>query len=63
MDSVARRAAPVGPKRDFVGYGPKPPNVRWPDGSVVAVSLVINYEEGAEYSLLDGDPINDSWGE
>ena len=27
------------------------------------MSLVINYEEGAEYSLLDGDPINDTWGE
>jgi peptidoglycan/xylan/chitin deacetylase (PgdA/CDA1 family) len=63
MDIVARRAAPVGPKRDFVGYGSNPPNVRWPDGSAVAVSVVINYEEGAEYSLLDGDPINDSWGE
>ena len=44
-----------GPPRDFVGYGRNPPKVRWPDGSAVAVNLVLNYEEGAEYSLLDGD--------
>jgi peptidoglycan/xylan/chitin deacetylase (PgdA/CDA1 family) len=53
----------AGPPRDFVGYGRTPPDVRWPDGSAIAVNLVLNYEEGAEYSLLDGDPINDTWGE
>lgn len=63
MNSVVHKASLVGPKRDFVGYGRNPPNVRWPGGSAVAVNLVINYEEGAEYSLLDGDPINDTWGE
>ena len=52
-----------GPPRDFVGYGAHPPKVIWPDGSAVAVNLVLNYEEGAEYSLLDGDPFNDTWGE
>jgi len=52
-----------GPPRDFVGYGRHPPKVVWPDGSAVAVNLVLNYEEGAEYSLLDGDPFNDTWGE
>lgn len=36
---------------------------RWPDGSGVAVSVVVNYEEGAEYNLLDGDGVNDTWGE
>lgn len=29
---------------------------------MIAINLVINYEEGAEYNLLD-DGINDSWGE
>lgn len=52
-----------GPERDFVGYGRNAPNVEWPDGSKVVVNLVVNYEEGAEYSLLDGDAHNDSWGE
>ena len=41
--------------RDFVGYGPNPPAVEWPDGARLAVSVVVNYEEGSEYSLLDGD--------
>ncbi len=59
LDPAALTALP----RDFVGYGPVTPDVRWPDGSSVAVNLVVNYEEGAEYSLLDGDPGNDTWGE
>ena len=63
MTVVPHRVPAPGPRRDFVGYGRNPPNVRWPDGSAVAVNIVLNYEEGAEYSLLDGDPINDTWGE
>lgn len=51
------------PPRDFVGYGPTPPRFEWPGGASVVVSLVLNYEEGAEYSLLDGDSRNESWGE
>ena len=43
-------------ERDFVGYGPEPPRVEWPNGARIAVSVVVNYEEGSEYSLLDGDP-------
>ena len=42
-------------ERDFVGYGGKGPRVEWPGGARIAVSLVVNYEEGSEYSLLDGD--------
>ena len=59
LDPKAVTALP----RDFVGYGRHTPDVRWPDGSSVAVSLVLNYEEGAEYSIPDGDATNDSWGE
>ena len=58
LDPAAATTSP----RDFVGYGRRPPDVRWPDGSHVAVNMVLNYEEGAEYSILDGDE-NDSWGE
>ena len=42
-------------QRDFVGYGKNPPQVRWPNDAKIAVSVVVNYEEGSEYSLLDGD--------
>ena len=42
-------------QRDFVGYGKNPLQVRWPNDAKIAVSVVVNYEEGSEYSLLDGD--------
>ncbi len=41
--------------RDLTGYGPTPPDPRWPGGTRVAVQFVINYEEGAENSVLNGD--------
>ncbi|ERS97560.1 carbohydrate esterase family 4 protein [Sporothrix schenckii 1099-18] len=41
--------------RDHVGYGRHPPNPRWPNGAKIAVSFVINYEEGAERSVQNGD--------
>ncbi len=41
--------------RDLVGYGPTPPDARWPGGAKVAVQCVINYEEGGENSVLYGD--------
>ena len=52
-----------GPVRDFTGYGRRTPPVRWPDDASLVVNIVLNYESGAEYSLLDGDGRNDSWGE
>lgn len=48
------------PVRDFVGYGRTPPHAAWPDGARVAVNFVINYEEGAEYSIGDGDGRSES---
>ena len=42
-------------ERDFIGYGKTQPIVRWPNGAQIAISVVVNYEEGSEYSLLDGD--------
>jgi peptidoglycan/xylan/chitin deacetylase (PgdA/CDA1 family) len=52
-----------GPERDLVGYGPDPPVVVWPDDARVAVSLVVNYEEGAEYAVVDGDDQGETHGE
>lgn len=43
------------PARDLIGYGATPPDPRWPGGARVAVQFVINYEEGAENSVLNGD--------
>lgn len=52
-----------GPRRDFVGYGRRPPAVHWPGGASVVVNVVVNYESGGEYSIPDGDGRNDTWGE
>jgi peptidoglycan/xylan/chitin deacetylase (PgdA/CDA1 family) len=41
--------------RDFVGYGPHPPDPRWPNGARIAVNFVVNYEEGSEYAYDNGD--------
>jgi putative urate catabolism protein len=41
--------------RDLVGYGAHPPDPRWPGGAGIAVQFVVNYEEGAENSVLYGD--------
>jgi peptidoglycan/xylan/chitin deacetylase (PgdA/CDA1 family) len=49
--------------RDLVGYGANPPPVQWPDGGRLALSMVLNYEEGSEYSVLDGDAQGESLGE
>ena len=46
--------------RDFRGYGGRPPQVCWPGGARLAVSLVVNVEEGAELSIGDGDEDNES---
>lgn len=42
-------------KRDFVGYANRPPNPQWPDGARLAVNFVMNYEEGSEPSMQDGE--------
>ena len=41
--------------RDLIGYGATPPDPHWPGGARVAVNFVVNYEEGAENSVLHGD--------
>jgi allantoinase len=46
--------------RDLLGYGPTPPNPHWPGGARLALSFVVNVEEGAELSLLSGDERNEA---
>lgn len=47
--------------RDLVGYGERPPDPQWPGGARVAVSFVLNYEEGAENTPLNGDVAAESF--
>jgi allantoinase len=46
--------------RDLLGYGAHPPHPRWPGGARVAVSFVLNLEEGAEYAISEGDGHNEA---
>ena len=41
--------------RDLIGYGRNPPHADWPGGARIALQFVLNYEEGAENSVLHGD--------
>ena len=48
-------------ERDLAGYSGRPPPPRWPDETRVAVQFVLNIEEGAESSVLNGDPRSEAW--
>ena len=41
--------------RNMLGYGSNLPDVKWPNNSKIAVQFVLNYEEGGENSILNGD--------
>ena len=41
--------------RDLIGYGNNPPHPRWPGNARIALSFVLNYEEGGERNILHGD--------
>jgi len=47
-------------RRDFLGYGLNAPRVEWPGGARVAVSFVVNFEEGAEFAVSEGDARNEA---
>lgn len=46
--------------RDLVGYGGEPPHARWPGDARLAVNFVLNYEEGSEYSVVNGDSFSET---
>ena len=41
--------------RNLIGYGSNLPKVDWPNKARIAVQIVLNYEEGAENCVLNGD--------
>jgi putative urate catabolism protein len=47
--------------RDLIGYGEHPPDPKWPGGARIAVQIVMNYEEGSEYSIPDGDEHSETY--
>jgi allantoinase len=48
------------PSRDFVGYANNPPDPCWPGGARLAINFVMNYEEGSEPSIQDGEGYTES---
>src|ERR1700685_4544022 len=49
--------------RDLIGYGRHRPRVEWPNGAALALSLVVNYEEGSEAYEHRGAPSTDGLAE
>lgn len=47
--------------RDMIGYGETPPEANWPGGARLALSFVINYEEGGENNILHGDRASETF--
>ena len=47
--------------RDMIGYGSRPPDAEWPNNARLALQFVINYEEGAENSVLHGDQASETF--
>ncbi len=47
--------------RDMIGYGASPPDPKWPGGARLALQIVMNYEEGSEYSIPDGDGVSETY--
>ncbi|WP_407491827.1 allantoinase PuuE [Pseudooceanicola sp. MF1-13] len=47
--------------RDLIGYGPDAPDAKWPNGAKIAISFVLNYEEGGENNILHGDPASEAF--
>ena len=46
--------------RNLIGYGRNIPDPKWPGGAQIAVQFVLNYEEGGESCILDGDPASEN---
>ena len=53
----------TGNERDYIGYANRVPQIKWPGGNRLAVSLVLNYEEASEHSIDDGDAADETVGE
>ncbi|PZX47268.1 OHCU decarboxylase [Roseinatronobacter thiooxidans] len=47
--------------RNLTGYGATGAQAKWPNGANIAISLVLNYEEGGENCLLHGDAASEGF--
>jgi peptidoglycan/xylan/chitin deacetylase (PgdA/CDA1 family) len=49
--------------RNLHGWGAEPPRLELPHQAKVAVSIVVNFEEGAEHAIADGDAVSEKLAE
>src|SRR5262245_7382351 len=56
---IGGHAMPEAYARDLIGYGANPPHPKWPGDARIAINFVMNYEEGSEPSIPDGDGISE----
>tara|TARA_B100000700_G_scaffold264580_1_gene302409 strand:- start:98 stop:1003 length:906 start_codon:yes stop_codon:yes gene_type:complete len=47
--------------RNMIGYGSKKIKIVWPKNAKLALQIVLNYEEGAENSVLHGDKYSETF--
>ena len=47
--------------RNFIGYGAKGKKIIWPDNARLALQIVLNYEEGGENCVLNGDKYSETF--
>ena len=47
--------------RDLLGHGRHPPDPAWPGGARLALSIVVNYEEGGENAVIHGDAASEAF--
>ena len=47
--------------RNFIGYGAKGKKIIWPNNARLALQIVLNYEEGGENCVLNGDKYSETF--
>ena len=47
--------------RNFIGYGSNGKKIIWPNNAKLALQIVLNYEEGGENCVLNGDKFSETF--
>ena len=47
--------------RNFIGYGSNGKKISWPNNAKLALQIVLNYEEGGENCILNGDKYSETF--
>ena len=47
--------------RNMIGYGANGKKISWPNNAKLALQIVLNYEEGAENCVLNGDKYSETF--